>query len=157
MIYEPKHCPIRFVMGVFGDRWSLLIVRDMMFRGSTRFQDFLDADEGISTNILSDRLSRLEAQEIISRRRDPANGRQVLYSLTDKGRDLLPVMLAVIDWAEKYDPDTHVSPEFAEQLRLDVDAVRDAMFDAMERSKSSPDALRPIDMISGGKIRPTAD
>ena len=157
MIYEPKHCPIRFVMGVFGDRWSLLIVRDMMFRGSTRFQDFLDADEGISTNILSDRLSRLEAQEIISRRRDPANGRQVLYSLTDKGRDLLPVMLAVIDWAEKYDPDTHVSPEFAEQLRLDVDAVRDAMFDAMERSKSRPDALRPIDMISGGKIRPTAD
>ena len=157
MIYEPKHCPIRFVMGVFGDRWSLLIVRDMMFRGSTRFQDFLDADEGISTNILSDRLSRLEAQEIISRRRDPANGRQVLYALTDKGRDLLPVMLAVIDWAEKYDPDTHVSPEFAEQLRLDVDAVRDAMFDAMEKSKSSPDALRPIDMISGGKIRPTAD
>ncbi len=157
MIYEPKHCPIRFVMGVFGDRWSLLIVRDMMFRGSTRFQDFLDADEGISTNILSDRLSRLEAQEIISRRRDPANGRQVLYSLTDKGRDLLPVMLAVIDWAEKYDPDTHVSPEFAEQLRLDVGAVRDAMFDAMETSKSSPDAPRPIDMISSGKIRPTAD
>ncbi len=157
MIYEPKHCPIRFVMGVFGDRWSLLIVRDMMFRGSTRFQDFLDADEGISTNILSDRLSRLEAQQIISRRRDPANGRQVLYTLTDKGRDLLPVMLAVIDWAEKYDPDTHVSPEFAEQLRLDVDAVRDAMFDAMEASKSSSDAPRPIDMISSGKIRPTAD
>ncbi len=157
MIYEPKHCPIRFVMGVFGDRWSLLIVRDMMFRGSTRFQDFLDADEGISTNILSDRLSRLEAQQIITRQRDPANGRQVLYALTDKGRDLLPVMLAVIDWAEKYDPDTHVSPEFAEQLRLDVDAVRDAMFDAMERSHLSPDALRPIDMISGGKIKATAD
>ena len=152
MIYEPKHCPIRFVMGVFGDRWSLLIIRDMMFRGSTRFQDFLDADEGISTNILSDRLSRLEAQEIISRQRDPANGRQVLYALTDKGRDLLPVMLAVIDWAEKYDPDTHVSGEFAERVRLDLYAVRDEMFDAMERSKSSPNAPRPIDIISGGRI-----
>ena len=157
MIYEPKHCPIRFVMGVFGDRWSLLIVRDMMFRGSTRFQDFLDADEGISTNILSDRLSRLEAQQIISRRRDPANGRQVLYALTDKGRDLLPVMLAVIDWAEKYDPDTHVSPEFAERVRSDLCAVRDEMLDAMERSHSIPDAPRPIDMISGGKFKPTAD
>ena len=152
MIYEPKHCPIRFVMGVFGDRWSLLIIRDMMFRGSTRFQDFLDADEGISTNILSDRLSRLEAQEIISRQRDPANGRQVLYALTDKGRDLLPVMLAVIDWAEKYDPDTHVSGEFAERVRLDLYAVRDEMFDAMKRSKSSPNAPRPIDIISGGRI-----
>ena len=156
MIYEPKHCPIRFVMGVFGDRWSLLIVRDMMFRGSTRFQDFLDADEGISTNILSDRLNRLEAQQIISRQRDPANGRQVLYALTEKGRDLLPVMLAVIDWAEKYDPDTHVSPEFAERVRLDLPAVRDEMFDAMERSNLNPGAPRPIDMISGGYTNPTA-
>ena len=157
MIYEPKHCPIRYVMGVFGDRWSLLIIRDMMFRGSTRFQDFLDADEGISTNILSDRLSRLEAQQIISRQRDPANGRQVLYRLTDKGRDLLPVMLAVIDWAEKYDPDTHVSSEFAERVRLDLNAVRDEMFDVMEKSNSSPHAPRPIDMIAGGKIKSTAN
>ena len=157
MIYEPKHCPIRYVMGVFGDRWSLLIIRDMMFRGSTRFQDFLDADEGISTNILSDRLSRLEAQQIISRQRDPANGRQVLYRLTDKGRDLLPVMLAVIDWAEKYDPDTSVSNEFAERVRLDLNAVRDEMFDVMEKSSSSPDAPRPIDMIAGGKAKPTAN
>ena len=146
MIYEPKHCPIRFVMSVFGDRWSLLIVRDMMFRGYTRFQDFLDAGEGISTNILSDRLSRLEAQQIISRQRDPANGRQVLYALTDKGRDLLPVMLAVIDWAEKYDPDTNVSREFAERVRQDLFAVRGEMFEAMERSDSSPDAPCPIDM-----------
>ena len=157
MIYEPKHCPIRYVMGVFGDRWSLLIIRDMMFRGSTRFQDFLDADEGISTNILSDRLTRLEAHQIISRQRDPANGRQVLYRLTDKGRDLLPVMLAVIDWAEKYDPDTSVSSEFAERVRLDLNAVRDEMFDVMEKSNASPDAPRPIDMITGGKIKSAAN
>ena len=57
------------------------------------------------------RLSRLEAQQIISRRRDPANGRRVLYGLTDKGKDLLPVMLAVIGWAEKYDPETRISSE----------------------------------------------
>ena len=66
MIYEPNQCPIRFGLGVFGDRWSLLVVRDMMFCGRTRFQDFLDAGEGISSNILSDRLSRLESQQIIS-------------------------------------------------------------------------------------------
>ena len=153
MIYEAKNCPVRFAMGVFGDRWSLLIIRDMMFRGSTRFQDFLEAGEGISTNILSDRLSRLEAQRIINRRKDPANGRQVLYELTDKGRDLLPVVLAVIDWAEKYDPDTHVSGEFAERVRLDLYAVRDEMFDAMEKSESNPDAPRPIDLITGGQVQ----
>ena len=156
MIYEPRQCPIRFVMGVFGDRWSLLIIRDMMFCGSTRFQDFLQAGEGISTNILSDRLDRLEAQQIISRRKDPANGRQVLYELTDKGRDLLPVMLAVIDWAEKYDPDTHVSPEFAQRVRSDPSAVRDEMLGAMGRSTSSPDAPLPIEMITGDRSGPPA-
>ena len=138
MIYEPKQCPIRFGLGVFGDRWSLLIIRDMLFRGFTRFQDFLDAGEGISTNVLSNRLSRLEAQQIVSRRKDPANGRQVLYELTDKGKDLLPVMLAVIGWAEKYDPETHISIEMGERIRTDFTKVRDEMLAAIEHSKSSP-------------------
>ena len=138
MIYEPKQCPIRFGLGVFGDRWSLLIIRDMMFRGSTRFQDFLDAGEGISTNVLSDRLSRLEAQQIISRQKDPANGRQVLYDLTDKGKDLLPVMLAVIGWAEKYDTETKISSEIGERIRTDLLAVCDEILAAMEHSRSSP-------------------
>ena len=134
MIYEPNQCPIRYGLGVFGDRWSLLIVRDMMFRGSTRFRDFADADEGISTNVLSDRLSRLEAQQIISRQRDPANGRQVLYELTDKGKDLLPVMLAIFAWAEKHDPETRVSPELAERIRTDLFEVCGEALDAMEQT-----------------------
>ena len=156
MIYEPNQCPIRFGLGVFGDRWSLLIIRDMMFRGSIRFQDFLDADEGISTNILSDRLSRLEAQQIISRQKDPADGRQVLYELTDKGKDLLPVLLAVIGWAEKHDPETHVSSEFAERLRTDIFGVRDEMLDAMKHSSSSPVAPRLIDWITEAQVEPQA-
>ncbi len=153
MIYEPKQCPVRYVMGVFGDRWSLLIIRDMMFRGSARFQDFLKAGEGISTNILSDRLSRLEAQEIITRQRDPANGRQVLYELTEKGSDLLPVMLAAIEWAEKYDPETDVSHEFAERVRTDMFGVRDEMLDAMRKPAASPGSPRPIDLITGAPDR----
>ena len=137
MIYEPSQCPIRFGLGVFGDRWSLLIIRDMMFRGSTRFQDFLDAGEGISTNVLSDRLSRLEAQRIISRQRDPANGRRVLYELTEKGKDLLPVMLAVIGWAEKYDPETRISGELGWRIRADLLAVRDEILALMEHPEST--------------------
>ena len=114
-----------------------MIIRDMMFRGSTRFQDFLDAGEGISTNVLSDRLSRLEAQQIISRQRDPDNGRKVLYRLTGKGKDLLPVMLAVIGWAEKYDPETRISGEMGERIRTDLLGVRDELLAAMEDSSSS--------------------
>ena len=127
MIYEPNQCPIRCGLGVFGDRWSLLIIRDMMFYGHSRFQNFLDAGEGISTNVLSDRLSRLEEQEIILRRKDPANGRQVLYELTDKGKDLIPVILAIMDWAEKYDPETVVSNQMAERIRTDFGGIRDEM------------------------------
>ena len=138
MIYEPNQCPIRFGLGVFGDRWSLLIIRDMMFRGSTRFQDFLRAAEGISTNVLSDRLSRLESQQIISRERDPSNGRQVLYELTEKGKDLLPIMLAVIGWAEKYDPETRISGEMGERIRTDLSEVRDEILAAMVHADSSP-------------------
>ncbi len=134
MIYEPNKCPIRFGLGVFGDRWSLLIIRDMMFRGHARFRDFLDAGEGISTNVLSDRLSRLEARQIISREKDPANGRQVLYKLTDKGKDLLPVMLTIIGWSEKYDPQTTVSDELAERIRTDFFGVRDEMLADMNHS-----------------------
>lgn len=138
MKYEPKQCPIRFGVGVFGDRWSLLIIRDMMLRGSTRFQDFLNADEGISTNVLSNRLSRLEEQQIVMRRRDPDNGRQVLYELTEKGRDLLPVLLAVIGWAEKYDPETRISGDVGERIRTDPNAVKEEILTAMRQPGSSP-------------------
>jgi len=62
MIYEPHQCLIRFGLGAFGDRWSLLIIRDMIFRDFTRFQDCLDTGKGISTNVLSDRLRRIETE-----------------------------------------------------------------------------------------------
>ena len=153
MIYEPKQCPIRYGVGVFGDRWSLLIIRDMMFRGSTRFQDFLNASEGIATNVLSDRLSRLEAQQIISRRKDPDNGRQVLYELTEKGRDLLPVLLAVIGWAEKYDPETKISGELGERVRTDLFGVRDEILAAMEHPSSSPVSLLLEGAIADAQVK----
>ena len=153
MIYEPKQCPIRFGVGVFGDRWSLLIIRDMMFRGSTRFQNFLDASEGISTNVLSDRLSRLEAQQIISRQKDPTNGRQVLYHLTDKGKDLLPVLLAVIGWAEKYDPETKISSELGERVRTDIFGVRDEILAAMEHPSSSPVLPLILSAIADAQVK----
>ncbi len=136
MIYEPNQCPIRFGLGVFGDRWSLLIIRDMMFRGVTRFQGFLDADEGISTNVLSDRLRRLETQQIISRKKDPSNGRQVIYQLTDKGKDLLPIILAIFAWAEKHDPETRVSSQLADQIRTDLFAARDDILATIKQSIS---------------------
>src|SRR5262245_14521048 len=89
-------CPVHFALEVFGDAWTLLVVRDLMFKGRTTFSDFARAEEGIATNILSDRLARLEAHGIVE-----LEGRD--YRLTPKGIDLVPIMLAIIAWSAKYD------------------------------------------------------
>jgi DNA-binding HxlR family transcriptional regulator len=136
MIYEAKCCPFRFGLGAFGDRWTLLIIRDMMLFGFTRFQQFLDAGEGISTNVLTDRLNRLEEQGIVSRKKDPDNGRKVIYSLTEKGEDLSTVMLAIFEWSEKHDPETLVPRDFAQRLRTEFFGDPDQMLADLKQAIS---------------------
>lgn len=96
-------CPISVALELFGDGWSLLVIRDMMFRGLRTFNEFLAAGEGIATNILADRLARLECAGIIERARDPANQRRVLYRLTEKGIDLAPVLMEIVVWSARYE------------------------------------------------------
>ena len=72
--------------------WSLLVVRDLAFKGKRRFSELRDSDEGIATNILTDRLNRLEAARVITKLRDPEDGRRFVYSLTERGKDLMPVL-----------------------------------------------------------------
>jgi len=117
-------CPIRFGMGVFGDKWTLLIIRDLMFKGKKHFGEFSDPEERISTNILADRLARLQRQGVITKQPDPHNRSKFVYGLTQKGLDLLPVMLAIVDWAQRYDPHTEVPAEFITRLRKDPAAFR---------------------------------
>jgi len=96
-------CPVAFGLDTFGDRWSLLVLREMMVRGKKTYGDFLEIDEGIATNVLADRLKHLETEGIISKSRDPDNRRSYLYTLTDKGRDLAPILTEIILWGGKYD------------------------------------------------------
>jgi len=92
-------CPVAYGMDIFGDRWTLLIIRDMILLGKKRFGDFLDAEENIATNILADRLKHLEAEGIVDRAQDPENRRSYIYSLTRKGLALTPVVLEIIRWS----------------------------------------------------------
>jgi len=87
----------------FGDRWSLLIVRDIMVRGHRRFKDFQESGEGIATNILTDRLRRLEAAGIISVEPEGTDGRRLNYRLTQKGIDLAPVLLDLLIWGARHE------------------------------------------------------
>lgn len=96
-------CPISIALEIWGDQWSLLIVRDLMFKGFRAFNQFLTAGEGIATNILSDRLERLEGANILSKRRDAADGRRFVYRLTRKGVDLAPLLVDLVLWSAKYE------------------------------------------------------
>jgi DNA-binding HxlR family transcriptional regulator len=96
-------CPLNASVEMLGDRWSLLILRDMMLRGYRTFNEFLKSEEKIATNILADRLRRLEHDGIITSERDPSDGRKLIYSLTAKGIDLAPVMTEMVLWAARHE------------------------------------------------------
>jgi DNA-binding HxlR family transcriptional regulator len=96
-------CPLNASVEMLGDRWSLLILRDMMLRGYQTFNEFLKSEEKIATNILTDRLRRLEGFGIIASQRDPKDGRKLIYSLTAKGIDLAPVLTEMVLWAARHE------------------------------------------------------
>lgn len=110
-------CPIHFALGVFGDAWTLLIVRDLMFKHRATYGEFLRSEERIATNILADRLARLLAQQIIRR------GPEGRYRLTAKGADLLPILLEMIRWSARYDPRTAADRQFVRRLHGDRAAL----------------------------------
>jgi DNA-binding HxlR family transcriptional regulator len=96
-------CPLNASIEMLGDRWSLLIIRDMMLRGSRTFKEFLDSYERIATNILADRLRKLVSYGIITTEPDPADGRKQIYLLTEKGIALAPVMTEMVLWAADHE------------------------------------------------------
>lgn len=95
-------CPISCSLDIWGDKWSLLIVRDLIFFKERTYGDFLKADEKIATNILATRLQMLEENGIVSKSDHPESKAKVLYKLTPKGIDLLPLMIEINVWADKY-------------------------------------------------------
>lgn len=116
-------CPISTALDIFGDKWSLLIIRDMMFKEKKTYGDFLNSEEKISTNILADRLATLECSEIISRHSHPDSKLKVLYKLTSKGLDLIPVLVEIIAWSERYHEVHPFARQFAELIKKDKAAV----------------------------------
>jgi DNA-binding HxlR family transcriptional regulator len=96
-------CPLNASVEMLGDRWSLLIIRDMMLRGARSYKTFLECYEGIATNTLADRLRKLVDYGIITPEPDPSDGRKVIYSLTQKGIDLAPVLTEMVLWAARHE------------------------------------------------------
>lgn len=122
---QPKRrsgCPVSVSLERFGDKWSLLIIRDLMVRGLRTFKQFQESGEGIATNILADRLKKLEEFGIITAEVEETDGRKVNYRLTEKGIDLAPVLLELLIWAARHE-DTGAPCALIEGMAKDREGV----------------------------------
>ncbi|MEK6782407.1 MAG: helix-turn-helix domain-containing protein [Bacteroidota bacterium] len=116
-------CPINFALEIFGDKWTFLIIRDLMFKGKHYYNELLQMEEKIATNILADRLVLLEQSGIVTRTIDEAHNSRKIYRLTEKGVDLLPLLTEAILWSAKYDKETAADMKFVRTAKKDRESL----------------------------------
>lgn len=126
----PNPCPITFALDTFGDRWSLLIIRDLVFKGKRHFKEFAASPEGIATNVLASRLTKLEAEGILTKSVDPQNASSFVYRLTRKGEDLIPLLLDMAAWSSTYDP----QPEAPDSI---IDGAPSHLLDRLQTDRAA--------------------
>ena len=139
---RPSGCPIDYALDIFGDRWTLLVIRDLVFMGKRHFREFSGSPEGIASNILASRLKKLEERGVISRKPDPKNRKQVVYELTEKGIDLIPVLIEIIRWGGSHDACTAAPKAFLDRMRNDRDRLIQETVDAVRKRRSAVQAER---------------
>lgn len=132
-------CPVAYGIDTFGDRWTLLVIRDMILNGKRTYGDFHQAGEGIATNILADRLKHLEAEDIVVKARDPENRRSYVYRLTEKGLALAPVIVEIIRWSGKYMTLDDARASLVARIETDRDGLIDEIH-ARERARATGNA-----------------
>lgn len=118
-----SHCPINYALEHFGDRWSLLIIRDLMFKGKRHYNEFFESDEKVSTSVLGDRLKSLEESGIIRKGEDDIKKSRIRYSLTEKGISLLPTMIEMIVWSGQFDKKTAAGQDFLSEAKKKREAL----------------------------------
>ena len=116
-------CPTNYALEHFGDKWSLLIIRDLMFKGKRHYNEFFEAEERVSTTVLRDKLRSLEQGGIITRGDDPVKRSRIRYSLTEKGIALVPLMIEMILWSSTFDADTAAPEAFVNRVKKDREGL----------------------------------
>lgn len=137
-------CPINFALEIFGDTWSLLVIRDIVYLGKRTYSEFLASDEQIATNILANRLARLEHQGILVRRPLEKDERKEGYFLTEKGLDLIPILVEIGNWSARYDPQTAAPPAWIECVNARRERMLALMRETVQRGGSvfvGPDSV----------------
>jgi DNA-binding HxlR family transcriptional regulator len=123
-------CPINLSLELLGDRWTLMIIRDMAFAGHRHFREFLQSGEGISSRTLAERLQRLQDEGVLTRRDDPRHKLKAIYSLTEAGLDLLPLLVELGVWGSRHRP---ADPELAAAAERLAAGGPEAMADLKRR------------------------
>jgi DNA-binding HxlR family transcriptional regulator len=126
-----SECPINYSLETVGDAWSLLVVRDIVYFGKRTFGEFLASSEGIARNILTTRLDRLQQHGILTKSPHPTDGRKDTYSLTERGLDLIPLLLAAADWGAEHAPSTDAPRWWIELVRSRRDEITTLIRDAV--------------------------
>jgi DNA-binding HxlR family transcriptional regulator len=116
-------CPVSCALDILGDKWTLLVLRDILFKRKRYFREFLTSPEKIASNILADRLRKLEAAGMILRRYDPSNGCKIAYSVTEKGIDLIPAILELLRWGAKHEVADSKHDQLIEQFDRNPEQV----------------------------------
>jgi DNA-binding HxlR family transcriptional regulator len=116
-------CPINFALETFGDTWSFLIIRDIVYFGKRTFSEFASSGEGISSNILANRLARLEQEGILVKTPHQTDRRREVYSLTEKGLDLIPILMEMANWSATHDPETTAPLDFVARVNADKEKL----------------------------------
>ena len=131
-----SHCPVNFALETFGDTWSLLIVRDIVFWGKKTYGEFLDSGEGIATNVLAARLAHLEQKGIVFKGPHETDKRKEIYTLTEKGLGLIPILLEMSGWSSTYDDKTIAPKQFVAAVYADRERMFKMVQDMVRRGGS---------------------
>jgi DNA-binding HxlR family transcriptional regulator len=142
-----SYCPINLSLEIFGDSWTLLILRDLMFGGKRHFRELLQSDEQISTNILANRLKLLVDHGILTKADDPSHKQKAVYSLTEKGIALLPIVVQIGAWGSRYVPD---SKKLDPRARAIVREIQEGGPPAWKRMMAE---LYATHVVEGGKAK----
>lgn len=120
---QRSNCPISFALEIFGDRWTLLVLRDLLLRSRSRFRELLACEEGIATNVLTDRLKRLEQKGLIRKEQDTDDARQFVYRPTPLAVSVVPMLIEMTIWGARNSGDVKVDRELLRRFDTDRDRL----------------------------------
>jgi DNA-binding HxlR family transcriptional regulator len=129
-------CPLNFALEIFGDRWTLIVLRDLLLKSRRRYGELLACEEGIATNVLADRLRRLEQRGLLTKQRDAEDARQYLYRPTQQAVALVPMLVEMVVWGAR-NSKSSVERDFLKRFERDRDRL---IADIQEQIRREPES-----------------